>query len=82
MEEVGAHADRKVLMEVDEVIVDDPQGILGQHLRPHTTHLLHIIIIIITLISHQLLNYTIQLTTRLPEGRSTPPLVTILAISP
>jgi hypothetical protein len=33
-----------VLMEVDDNIVADPQGILDQQLRPHPIHLLNIVV--------------------------------------
>jgi hypothetical protein len=48
LEEFAVHAGDKVLMEVDDdiwMIVDDPQGILDQHLWHHLIPLLNIIII-------------------------------------
>jgi hypothetical protein len=51
LEEVTEYVGDKVLMEVDDnsaQIIGDPQGILGQLLRPHPFHLLIIIIILIT----------------------------------
>ncbi len=50
LEEVAMSADYKVLMEVDDnilLIVGNPQGILGQQVRPYPIHLLNDIIIII-----------------------------------
>ncbi len=41
LEEVSVHAGSKVLMEVNDnsaLIVDDPQRILDQQLRPHQIH--------------------------------------------
>ncbi len=49
LEDVAVHAGRKVLMEVDKNsvrIVGNPQGILGQQLRPHPVHLLNIIAVL------------------------------------
>jgi hypothetical protein len=50
LEEVADYVGDKVLMEVDDNSaqnVADPQGILGQLLKPHPIHLLNIIIIIL-----------------------------------
>jgi hypothetical protein len=47
LKEVIVHADHEVVMEVDDnsaMIVADPQGILGQQLRPNPLPLLNIII--------------------------------------
>ncbi len=45
LEEVTVNAGHKVFMEVDYtlLIAGDPKGILGQWLKPHTVHSLHII---------------------------------------
>ncbi len=51
LKEDAMHSGHKVLMEVDDnsvLIVADPQGTLGLLLMPHTTHLLSIIIVLIT----------------------------------
>ncbi len=53
MEEVAERTARKVLMEVDNhslLIFGDPQGILGQQLRPRLLNIVIIIIIIIVII--------------------------------
>jgi hypothetical protein len=50
LEEVVAHADREVLMEIENnsvMIVGDPQGILGLHLRLYPIHLSNFIVIIL-----------------------------------
>jgi hypothetical protein len=47
LEEVAMQAGRKVLAEIEDnsaLIVGDPQGILGQQLRPRPVHLSNIII--------------------------------------
>jgi hypothetical protein len=75
LEDVNVCAGYKVLMDVDDIsalIVGNPQGVLGNQLRPHTIHQLNIIIIM--LINHYIiyLNYIIKLTTIQPKGRSLP----------
>jgi hypothetical protein len=75
LEEVNGCAGYKVLRDVDDIsalIVGNPQGILGNQLRPHPMHSLNIIIIM--LINHYIiyLNYIIKLTTNQPKGRSLP----------
>jgi hypothetical protein len=50
LEEVAAHANRKVLMEIDDSnapILIDPQGILGEQLRPRPIHVLKFFILVI-----------------------------------
>jgi hypothetical protein len=50
LEDVNGCAVYKVLMDVDHksaLIVGNPQGILGNQLRPHTIHQLNIIIIML-----------------------------------
>jgi hypothetical protein len=50
LEEVAAHANRKVLMEIDDTnapILIDPQGILAEQLRPRPIHVLNIFILVI-----------------------------------
>jgi hypothetical protein len=50
LEEVAAHANRKVLMEIDDTnapILIDLQGILGEQLRPRPIHALNIFILVI-----------------------------------
>jgi hypothetical protein len=54
-------AGHEVLMEVDDnsaLIVGDPQGILGQQLRPCPIKLLFIIVIILN--HYELLNYFLK----------------------
>ncbi len=50
-EEGAEHAGLRVLVEVDDMcalILAKPQRIWGQQLRPHTVHLLNIIILLVT----------------------------------
>ncbi len=50
LEEVVAHADHEVLMEIENnsvMIVGDPQGILGMQLRPYPIHISNVIVIIL-----------------------------------
>jgi hypothetical protein len=51
LEEVAVRASHEVLLEVDdnsELIVDDPQVIQCQQLRPHSIHFLKMILILLT----------------------------------